>query len=187
MIRRHSKFLLYCWNNSRTEEELNQPDPFSQEQVARDKSEVEPIPLVPCSLEAEEHLPLRDKNKDPPCVQMIDGRAVKDKAYHCKKGNGKRPIVFIHVPKTGGETLEEALNISKSHEPLRRRLGEVFSGEKMDTKRDVAVLLLVRNPYERMWSWFKFCLHGYKGRHVFPENVCSLADWLLLCILQPQF
>jgi hypothetical protein len=80
-------------------------------------------------------------------------------------------IVFYHVPKTGGESLEMALGIKKSHGTWSQRTRQ---GKDYEPSNNVAVTI-VRNPYHRMLSWFRFCLHGYRGHLPGPEIQCLLA------------
>jgi len=76
-------------------------------------------------------------------------------------------IVFLHVPKTGGETLEEALKIMKNHYTAEER--------KNDFLKPHVAVGIIRNPFDRMLSWFRFCLHGWRGRLPGPIKNCGLA------------
>ena len=82
-------------------------------------------------------------------------------------------VIFVHFPKTGGESLTEMLNVTKTHftMPEFERLGEL-------AKQHVAVTV-IRNPFCRMKSWFRFCLHGYRGLMPVPKPLCEQAHRMI--------
>jgi hypothetical protein len=93
--------------------------------------------------------------------------------------SGKKQVLFVHVPKTGGESVEAAFHLVKNHKLADSRHDEFFSRE--GTKReDVFILTVVRNPFSRTWSWFKFCVHGYRGVGAGPAQECNAALKLVL-------
>lgn len=68
-------------------------------------------------------------------------------------------LVFLHAPKTAGESVEAALKINKNHDVARLRRENI--GEKdwgCAFKFSVA-----RNPWARWESWYSFCNSGYHG------------------------
>lgn len=82
-----------------------------------------------------------------------------------------RHIMFYHIPKTGGESLEGALSIKKDHKEWWDRSEE---REKIGDSNRVSITI-IRNPYSRMLSWFRFCLHGWRGYLPGPTKHCLLA------------
>ena len=80
----------------------------------------------------------------------------------------KRPA-YVHIPKVGGEALERALGLRKSHHSARQR-GLV---------RGDAVVAVIRNPFARQLSWFQFCCHGYHGSTPWPPLLCNVATDLV--------
>ena len=53
-------------------------------------------------------------------------------------------FIFIHNPKTGGETVETLLKIDKHHEYARDRL----------VNKNIYSFVFVRNPITRLISWY---------------------------------
>ena len=71
-------------------------------------------------------------------------------------------LIFLHIPKTGGESVEDALTnsfgkpIDKSHENVR----QIQSGKLYDENIDeYKVFTVVRNPFDRListWRWWAY-------------------------------
>ena len=80
-------------------------------------------------------------------------------------------IMFHHIPKTGGESLEAALSIKKNHHEWWDRKKE---REEIGESNRLSIAI-IRNPYSRMLSWFRFCLHGWRGLLPSPAKHCLLA------------
>lgn len=92
---------------------------------------------------------------------------------HCAKNRtiSTSDVGFIHIPKTGGESMEAFLGVQKSHEIGSTRISNDPSKVYFST---------VRDPYTRMESWFRFCLHGYRNKvpttHKNKQNrICQTA------------
>jgi Sulfotransferase family. len=101
----------------------------------------------------------------------------------CNKGNvitssfgiipqsKQKSIQFLHIPKTGGESLERMLHIRKSHATWWERR----AWHTGNSTREGFSLTIIRNPFDRMYSWFKFCLHGYRRDLPLPYEQCLKA------------
>lgn len=89
-------------------------------------------------------------------------------------------LIFLHVPKTGGESLEALLKIKKNHTVQGER-----AKEYSNAKHHLAVTI-IRNPFSRMFSWFRFCIHGSRGHIPSPHKFCRLALDLFADMPQPN-
>ena len=61
---------------------------------------------------------------------------------------------FIHIPKTGGETAEKIFDIEKNHQ-----LGA--SRKEIRPHPNEMTITIIRNPFDRLFSWFRFCRRGW--------------------------
>ena len=59
------------------------------------------------------------------------------------------PFLFVHVSKTGGETLVTLLRIPKNHETAYNRIASLPS-----KRPDCWSFSIVRNPFDRLVSWY---------------------------------
>lgn len=87
--------------------------------------------------------------------------------------DGPHQLVFLHAPKTAGESLEAALGVKKSHVVARERrqsLGE-------EAWRCAFKFSVARNPWARWESWYSFCNSGYGKHLVLPQPywACLMA------------
>lgn len=115
--------------------------------------------------------------------------------------NDRYRFVFVHIPKTGGTSIQEALiqipgrsDLAAKHtkhetpSELNLRIGRQRAGEISD----YFFFCFVRNPWDRFLSLFRF-LHKL-GRHPVPENfedfvrlLEARTPWLLnLHSIRPQ-
>ena len=65
-------------------------------------------------------------------------------------------VEFIHLSKTGGESVEATLGLEKNQYKAMDylRMQNIL-------KPSVLSFTIIRNPYSRTFSWFKFCIHGW--------------------------
>lgn len=89
------------------------------------------------------------------------------KAKNCTTPTNTKSLIFVHVPKTGGETVESVFNLNKVHDNAYHRC--LMAKNQMDKANNITCshppdqfyFSVVRNPYDRMYSWFHFCIHGW--------------------------
>ena len=82
-----------------------------------------------------------------------------------------RDFIYIHIPKTGGRSVKAALNI-----------GEIFHFTALYMKRRVAddfwkesfKFCFVRNPWDRMVSWFYFNRNGLTSIGKYKEDFSNI-------------
>ena len=84
----------------------------------------------------------------------------------------RKEMLFVHIPKTGGTTIEAVLKIPKNHALAFDRFQEL----ERPTTFTVAV---VRNPWDRALSWYRFCVAG-AGPPPHPVAHCTFARKLNL-------
>tara|TARA_B100001996_G_C18636929_1_gene584043 strand:- start:1204 stop:1542 length:339 start_codon:yes stop_codon:yes gene_type:complete len=65
--------------------------------------------------------------------------------------------IFIHNPKTGGDTITALLNIEKTHTPIYLRKNEILNKYSF---------VFVRHPVTRMISWYNHLL-----KHLYFEDL----------------
>mmetsp|Transcript_4365 Transcript_4365/g.9250 ORF Transcript_4365/g.9250 Transcript_4365/m.9250 type:complete len:299 (-) Transcript_4365:160-1056(-) len=87
-------------------------------------------------------------------------------------------VLFVHVPKTGGETIEAALRVNKNHSSAFGRNHCKPALERMHKAPGTIWFTVVRDPYTRLVSWFKFCVHGWHRGIPTPYhiNLCDEVD-----------
>jgi len=76
-------------------------------------------------------------------------------------------FIFIHIPKTGGESVWKALSKRKEH--IRA----------IDWQNDVFKFCFVRNPWSRLASFYKYCFHFYGEIDPFIKKgfECWITKW----------
>lgn len=82
---------------------------------------------------------------------------------------------FIHLSKTGGESVESTLSLNKSHSKANDRIDRIV------IKPNRASFTVIRNPYSRTFSWFKFCIHGWHKLNNIPSTRFSESKWCCQC------
>ena len=86
----------------------------------------------------------------------------------CLGLQNNKEIAFVHIPKTGGETVEKLFGLSKNHHPVYKRFSKGIPDNAF-------VFSIIRDPYTRIFSWFKFCIHGWNKILPHPRDVCREA------------
>ncbi len=77
----------------------------------------------------------------------------------------QKKLIFIHITRTGGETIETLLNLSKIHISAKDRLKLIKNSEKYFK------FAIVRNPWDRLVSWyFHLQKHLYKNELISKSN-----------------
>ncbi len=69
-------------------------------------------------------------------------------------------VLFLHIPKTGGVTIQDGLQKSNA---LKKNLGHKLAKNIISEYGDDIILTVVRNPYDRLFSVFEF--YQKKERH----------------------
>lgn len=87
-------------------------------------------------------------------------------------------LIFLHAPKTGGESVEYALKSWKSHDMA----SDVAAGMTDEDWHCAFKFSTVRNPWARWESWYSFCNagHGDPPRLPTPQWACLWARRLSL-------
>ena len=91
-------------------------------------------------------------------------------------GQHRKPkITFLHFPKTGGESFEKILKLSKNHNEAQERSKDYVT----KNGEEFVAVTIIRNPYDRLLSWFRFCLHGWRGTLPMPQRHCLMAHQII--------
>lgn len=67
-------------------------------------------------------------------------------------GMGKRPLVFLHIPKTGGTSVAKALNVPDNHWSLETKRSY---NPRVFEHPDLIIATFIRNPWTRAGSVYK--------------------------------
>lgn len=86
------------------------------------------------------------------------------------------PFFFVHVPKTGGQSIVTEIGRQIGQENMHGRYGHVsgssvivdYGRERWDTLFSFSV---VRNPYDRLLSLYNFCMQIHKDPNFTPSNM----------------
>ena len=138
-------------NNNMTEE----TDTDSYHPIQTPNSIFSEFCLYPITLYNETLRRLICNNKNHPNNISYHGIYPRDKSFLHRMASR---VVFIHLSKTGGESVEATFRFKKSHKKAMDRLNEILS-------KNILSFTIIRNPYSRAFSWFKFCIHGWYDEH----------------------
>ena len=171
-----------------------------------------PVILVTCALSSQANtseFPLVGSYTAPPFMDDAMVGAVRE-AWRCditlttprmgpsqpkSEGEALQRFLFVHVPKTGGSSIEHAFGYRKDHRLAYDRVNEL--------NRTLG-FSIVRNPFDRMLSWYRFCISGFgiHSRIPLPTAHCTLAreisirnethainfeNWLTAVLLDPEY
>lgn len=81
----------------------------------------------------------------------------------------QKKVCFVQVPKTASESVCSALGLLKDHRP---------AGDREDFESGCWKFSIVRNPWDRMRSWYTFCNAGNHGVYNYtprPLHACRLT------------
>jgi len=111
-----------------------------------------------------------------PVEPPFDAAATKNIPKDCKCESqfvDCSPPVFLHVPKTGGESIEAMFGMLMNNHMTSVEREEEIHNPSMTP----FVISVVRNPYDRAFSWFRYCIHGHhhSAKIPLPDTVCYLA------------
>lgn len=85
----------------------------------------------------------------------------------------KNKIIFVHIPKTGGETITKMLWNTKLSLATGKHLTIKEYKKKIDIQ-DYYIFSIVRNPYDRALSHYRFLKQYYDP----PRVVCDFDSWI---------
>lgn len=119
------------------------------------------------------------------------------KVYRPVKIIGGKKIIFVHIPKTGGTSIGEMLGFSETRNYFidkkdSRIISENHSLKSTLEHRDCKELIrivgpkvwdsafkfsIVRNPWDRAYSWYKFNIK--LNKHRMRQDQISFEDWII--------
>lgn len=103
-------------------------------------------------------------------------------------GPSNRKFIFVHIPKTAGSSLKEALGLSwENHKDLARYRREIDE----ETFSGLFKFTVVRNPWDRLVSDYRFQTRGHGRRasklHAFDKQgrKRSFEEWVNAAFTNP--
>ena len=88
----------------------------------------------------------------------------------------KKKVIFVHIPKTGGSSIEKLLNLRCFYNPKAKVYApQHFTGKMLENKlgknfyNTCYRFTLVRNPYTRMLSEYLWAAYGIKSGKSFSQ------------------
>ncbi len=85
-------------------------------------------------------------------------------------------FIFIHINKTGGSSIEKALNIPFAHRTALEKI-EKIGRQQWENKYTFTI---VRNPWDKVVSHYHYCLQKDKTVIGVRISTIGFADWVKL-------
>ena len=90
----------------------------------------------------------------------------------------KYKFIFVHIPSTGGTSIQEVLTPicdivpATGYLPAHLTISQIYKQFEYDKLKDYFMFGVVRNPWDRMVSRYHYL------KKIFPENKFSFEEWL---------
>jgi len=88
--------------------------------------------------------------------------------------NHTHRFVFIHIPKTGGTSLEMAFGYDEKNHHIKHLNAQNYSYLLGNIFSEYKKISIIRNPWDRVLSFYMY----RKMQNRLPSNVNSLSEWV---------